>query len=169
MALIMENVVGDYIIGDKKISVIEYGNDTLVELEVEDELEKCISLDKAKWKFFCDNIENMKVAVKQYLIRGREGIYRLHLGKDIFVSVENGVMCVDIRKWFLPKNDVCLKPSRRGEALKICEFEELFGTLSNINEDIPYFEGVIPCQYTHSESGVVEKCDHCLPSASFKE
>lgn len=80
-------------------------------------------------------------------------------------------MRVDIRKWFLPKNDVCLKPSRRGEALKICEFEELLEpyTLSKINEEIPYFEGVIPCQYTHSESGVVEKCDHCLPSASFKE
>lgn len=44
MALIMENLVGDYIIGDKKVSFIEYGTDILMELEVEDELEKWISL-----------------------------------------------------------------------------------------------------------------------------
>lgn len=59
--------------------------------------------------------------------------------------------------------------SVRGVGLKISEFNELFGTLSNINEDFPYFEGVIHCQYTHSESGFVEKCDHCLTSASFKK
>lgn len=55
-------------LGIKKISVIEYGRYILVEHEVQDELEKCISLDKAMWKFFCDNIENIKVAVeKEYI------------------------------------------------------------------------------------------------------
>lgn len=169
MALIAENLVEDYMVGDKKISVIEYGNDILVEIEAEDDLEKCISLDKTKWKYLCDNIEHIKVAVKHHLIRGREGVYRLHLGKDIFVSVESGIMCVDIRKWYLPKNDVHLQPTRRGVALKLSEFNELFTTLPTINDDIPYFEGVIPCQYTHGENGGVEKCVNCLPSASFKE
>lgn len=40
----MENLVGYYIIGDKKVSFIEYGIDILMEFEVEDELEKWISL-----------------------------------------------------------------------------------------------------------------------------
>lgn len=35
MALIMEDLVEDYIKGDKKVSVIEYGTNILMELEVE--------------------------------------------------------------------------------------------------------------------------------------
>lgn len=35
MALIMEDLVEDYINGDKKVSVIEYGTNILMELEVE--------------------------------------------------------------------------------------------------------------------------------------
>lgn len=35
MALIMEDLVEDYINGDKKVSVIEYGANILMELEVE--------------------------------------------------------------------------------------------------------------------------------------
>lgn len=64
MVFIVENLVEDYMVGDKKISVIEYGNDILVEIEVEDDLEKCISFDKIKWKYLCDNIEYIKVVVK---------------------------------------------------------------------------------------------------------
>lgn len=78
---------------------------------------------------FGDYIENIEVALKHYLIPGRDGMYRLHLEKNIFVSMESKVMCVDIRKWFVQKIDVCLKPSKRGVALIFT---------CNINEDIPY-------------------------------
>ncbi len=81
----------------------------------------------------------------------------------------NPALCLDIRKWYLPKNDVHLQPTRRGVALKLSEFNEFFTTLPTINDDIPCFEGVIPCQYTHGENGGVEKGVKCFPSASFKE
>lgn len=58
-------------------------------------------------EIFGDNIENIDVALKHYLIPRRGGVYIhllfLHLKKDTFVSMESGVMFVDIRKWFVPK------------------------------------------------------------------
>lgn len=38
-------------LGIKKLSVIKYNTDILVELEVEDELDKCISLEKPSGNF----------------------------------------------------------------------------------------------------------------------
>lgn len=61
-----------------------------MELQAKDELEKCTILDKAKWNFL--------VALKHYLIPGGGGMYRLHLEKYTFVSIESGVMFVDNRK-----------------------------------------------------------------------
>lgn len=159
-----ENIIADYMIGEKKLSVLEYGDDILVEIEVEDSINKCVSLDVKKWKYFCDHIEQIQQSVRQYLIRGREGEYMLHLGNDLFLSVKNGVMCVDFRKWF--KNSAnYMKPLKNGVALTLTEFEMLSKMLPEINEDIPDLETIIPCQYTHNEEML---CDHCKPSAPFE-
>lgn len=59
-------------IGEKKLSVLEYGNDILVKKEVEDSINKCVNLDIKKCKYFCDHIKQIQQTVRQYLIWGRE-------------------------------------------------------------------------------------------------
>lgn len=49
-------------------------------------------------EFFGDNIEDILVALKHYLIPRGGGMYRLHLEKYTFVLIESGVMFVDNRK-----------------------------------------------------------------------
>lgn len=40
-----ENITADYKIGEKKLSVQEYGNGNVVKIEVEDSVYKCVRLD----------------------------------------------------------------------------------------------------------------------------
>lgn len=162
MSIEIDNILSDFMIGDKKLSIIEQGSEVFIELEVEDAVHKCVSMDRGKWKYFCDHLEKIKLAVKNYLIRAREGTYALHLGKNLFVTVTHGVPCIDFRKWYLPKDGGFLKPSLNGVALKLDEFEALVETLIDINDDIPYLDSVIPCQYSHQNE---LNCQHCTQSA----
>lgn len=69
----------------------------------------------------------------------------LHLGKDLFISVKNGIMCVDFRKWF--KNSTNYpKPLKNGVALTLTEFEMLSKMLPERNQDISDLETIISCQ-----------------------
>lgn len=78
-------------------------------------------------EYFCDNI-------KEYKGSSREG-YFCFSGKWGNVHWHSEMVCT--------KNDVCLQPSRRGAALKDFDFDELFGTLLNSNEDIQYQEYLV--------------------------
>ena len=156
--------------GEKKISVVKTADTTYVEITVAEDGEfsqKSASLTLKKWKYLCDNIEAIKLAVKNYISRGREGKYLLHLGKDQFVSVEEGVACVDIRKWYKCPDRERLFPTRNGIALKLDDFNDLMEQLADINADIDGLDSAIPCQYTHAELNETQQCTFCTPSASF--
>lgn len=45
-------------------SVLEYGNNNVVEIEVEDSVNKCVNLDVKKLKYFCDHFEQMLQSVR---------------------------------------------------------------------------------------------------------
>uniref|UniRef100_A0A8W8MP23 Uncharacterized protein n=1 Tax=Magallana gigas TaxID=29159 RepID=A0A8W8MP23_MAGGI len=98
MSIEIDNILSDFMIGDKKLSIIEQGSEVFIELEVEDA----------------------------------------------------------VHKWRI------LKPSLNGVALKLDEFEALMETLIDINDDIPYLDSVIPCQYSHQNE---LNCQHCTQSA----
>ena len=125
--------------GEMKISVVKTADTTYVEITVAEDGEfsqKSASLTLKKWKYMCDNVEAIKLAVKNYISRGREGKYLLHLGKDQFVSVEEGVACVDIRKWYKCPDRERLFPTRNGIALKLDDFNDLMEQLADFNADI---------------------------------
>lgn len=116
-----------------------------IEFEVEDVVYKCVSMDRGKWKYFCDYLEKIKLVVKNYFIRVWEGIYVLYLGKNLFVIVIYGVLCIDFRKWYLFKDGGFLKFLFNGVVLKLDEFEVFMEILIDINDDIFYFDSVISC------------------------
>lgn len=45
-------------------SVLEYGNDNVIEIEVEDSANKCVSLDVKKLKYFCDHFDQILQPVR---------------------------------------------------------------------------------------------------------
>ena len=101
--------------------------------EEEGELQKIASFTLPKWKLFCDNLERMQKAVKNYTTRGREGAFRLHLGSNQYVHITTGFACVDIRRWYVSPTTAKLLSSKNGIALKLDDFQELCDRLKDLN------------------------------------
>ena len=160
-----EKLLADFMIDEKKLEIIQQDSQVLIEISDDEQASRIISMKAEQWKSFCDNIESIKLAITRYLVRARDGKFRLHLGKDKFISVESGYLCVDFRKWYA-SDEGELKPSRVGVALNIREFDTLCALLKDVNEEIPSFDAIIPCQYTHNDD---TKCEDCTPSATFKK
>ena len=92
--------------------------------------QKSASLALKKWKYLCDNVEAIKLAVKNYISRGREDKYNLHLGKNQFVSVEEGVACVDMRKWYKCPNRETIVSNEKWDCVEARRLQWLDGAIA---------------------------------------
>ena len=50
--------------------------------------------------------------------------FKLHIGGNMFTCVTTGILCIDMRQWYMKKQAV-LRPGRTGIALKIPEWAKL--------------------------------------------
>jgi len=92
-------------------------------------------------------------------------LYKMHLGRGIFVTVGNGYRCVDLRRYWRPEGSNEEKPSRSGIALTLKEwvvFKEKLGELMALS---PHLAEAMPCSYSESHQnqiGMLE-CAECTP------
>lgn len=128
---------------------------------------KCLRISLELLAVFIDNLDAILDAVS-ILSAGGETELKIHLGQLIYVRIDKGVRCVDIRKHFIPSNlevsEDNLKPGFPGVGLRITEFNNfanLLPQLINLTE----VKNIIPCSRKVEHD--VQNCKTCNPQRIF--
>jgi len=78
-------------------------------------------------------------------LRAGESVsYKQHIGGGYYVSITSGFYCVDIRKFFVPYDETDVKPTRRGMALRLREWEDMKKIIDTVNNSYPTFSTALP-------------------------
>lgn len=91
--------------------------------------------------------------------------FRQHIGGGYFVSVTSGFFCVDFRKFFVPRGQHDVKPTRKGIALRLYEWADMRKVIEDINTDYPDIGTALPCsvQDDHNNQLSAFNCRECYP------
>ena len=95
---------------------------------------KSVRLSINVWQTMLEHIDEIEHHFLQ-LCQGEEADYNQHIGDNLYVSMTSGVMCVDIRKFYLDRNS-SWKPGQPGIGLKLSEFRELLTIKDDVNEKL---------------------------------
>lgn len=128
---------------------------------------KCLRINLELFAVFIDNLDIILEAV-QILSSGGETELKIHLGQLLFLRIDRGIRCIDLRKHYLPPNTpTCqenLKPGYPGVGLRISEFNNLVNLLPQL-VSLSEVSSVIPCSRKSQHS--VENCKTCNPLKIF--
>ncbi|XP_060569261.1 uncharacterized protein LOC132727709 [Ruditapes philippinarum] len=119
---------------------------------------KGISLTLMRWKNVVDAVE----FVDQSL--GNKQVYNAHLGGNVYMSIKAGCVCVDIRQYWKPKDDVV--PTKKGLCLRPAEYVKLKEVIPDIGKNLPELDSVVPCylQSDHMNQMGALQCSECNPN-----
>lgn len=119
---------------------------------------KGISLTLMRYKNLVDLLEFADQA-----IQGKE-FYKRHLGGNVYVSIEEGSVCVDIRQYWKPEE--VLVPTKKGLCLRPAEYTRLKELLPEIGQTLPELDAVVPCflQSDHMNQIGFLQCSECNPN-----
>ena len=131
---------------------------------------RCLNLALNSWSLFCSNLPAIEKAVAEVEQGQPEIDCRVHIGSLFFVTVKSEFNCVDIRKWYISKQDTPslanLRPGIPGITLKFCEFENLVQDL----EVFHWSAGIeLPeaCALNHENQEAAVQCSFCNPWGLF--
>ena len=74
--------------------------------------------------------------------------YRQHIGGGCFVSVTTGFKCVDFRQFYVPYGDIEIKPTRKGIALRLAEWDQMRKVIDLIDSFYPALADNSSCYLT---------------------
>lgn len=119
---------------------------------------KGIWLTLMRWKNLTDAIEYV-----DQTLQNRQ-TYNTHLGGNVFCNVGKGSVCVDIRQFWKPENDVV--PTRKGICLRPAEYSRLKELMPEIGRNLPELDAVVPCylQSDHMNQLGALQCSECNPN-----
>lgn len=126
---------------------------------------KGIALNLGKWKKlqYC-YLENIDSAVDQY--RDSKPVdLTLHLGGNYHVSVKSGFPLVNIRRWFVPRDQQELTPTKTGIALTFLQWEKLKSAMSLVEELLSgELDKISFCEESHQNQEGALTCSNCNPN-----
>jgi hypothetical protein len=101
----------------------------------------------------------------QRLIKDEDVSYELHLGGNVYVSLQSPLRIIDIRQRFLDSAGV-LRPTRRGVALRVKQWEQLKGLFLRLEQLLPEIVDMIPCFLSpdHQNQQGALMCPECNPN-----
>lgn len=117
-----------------------------------------------RWASFRQLVEEIDLKVKA-LDTDEIVNFRQHIGGGYFVSVTSGFFCVDFRKFFVPRGQHDVKPTRKGIALRLYEWADMRKVIEDINTDYPDIGTALPCsvQDDHNNQLSAFNCRECYP------
>ena len=62
-----------------------------------------------------------------------------------YISVTSGYKCVDFRKFYVPYGQSEVKPTKKGIALRLREWDEMKRIVDAINDAFPALATALPC------------------------
>jgi len=128
---------------------------------------KCLRISLEVLAVFIDNYETISEAAS-ILTSGVETQLNIHLGELLFLKIDRGIRCIDIRKYFIPQETESiqsnLKPGFPGIGLTVSEFNNFANLLPQLIE-LTEVKSVIPCSRKSEHN--VTNCKICNPLKLF--
>ena len=154
---------------ERFISIVEWQNEPRIDIRQFDgdngktfPTKVGVSLTLPRWKQLTEKADSVMKEV-QKLVAEEEVKLFLHIGGNVHVSVNSGILAVDMRRWWLPEDAGTLKPTRKGISLRLFEWERLMKYIPIINEAIPELSSVVPCylRRDHDNQESAMECREC--------
>jgi len=163
--------------GDQQQMIFELGerkdreivvSDDEVTIRAKFEPHKSMTFTKNRWAQFTGLFTLLDTEAKELNRKTRPVAFRRHVGDGYYVSVNDGVMCVDIRKFFLPYglqsgNE---RPTKAGIALRLSEWGEFYEDIVPIIHHLfPSLANAKPCYEEDEHYGQLGMmaCASCNP------
>ena len=124
-----------------------------------------ITLSPTRFITLLSFIETIKSNVEK--LRNKDLVKcKLHLGGGIFVSLNSEFpTTVDFRRFFLPEGEMTPRPTKKGLALRLGEWDALVTHLDDINKLID--TNLKPCFESHPDPATRMRCEECNPFQPF--
>ena len=120
-----------------------------------------------RWAHFVAVLAAVDEEAKELNRKTRPVAYRQHIGDAYYVSVTGGIMCVDIRKFYVPYGLTSgeVRPSKSGIALRIDEWVSLLEVIPHIHKVFPQLADAKRCVDDSSHMGQRGwmECSSCHP------
>jgi len=155
-----------FTLGDQQDRVLVATSDEVTITSSSDQ-RKTVSFSTNRWAHFLAVLTNVDDEAKELNRKSRPVAYRHHIGDGYYVSVTGDVMCVDIRKYYVPYGLTSdqIRPSKAGLALRLDEWAEFMQIIPAINATFPTLAQAKRC--TDEESHLSQlgwaACTSCFP------
>ena len=119
---------------------------------------------RCRWACLRGQINDIDDAVKT-LCEDRLVKYQSHVGGGHYISVTSGYKCVDFRKFYVPYGQAEVKPTKKGIALRLREWDEMKRVVDAINDAFPALATALPCymEGDHANQMSALQCSECYP------
>ena len=94
----------------------------------------------------------------------RETNYKSRLGGNVYCTITEGSVCMDIRQYWKPQEEVI--PTKKGLHLRPLEYIAVKELLTEIGRALPELDGVVSCyvQSDHMNQLGALRCLECNPN-----
>nr|WBW30870.1 PC4 [Argopecten irradians irradians] len=127
---------------------------------------KGIALNITRWKRLEDRCSKDIDGAIEKVKKGEHVHMKFHLGGNIYASINSGYACVNIRRWYMPKDeDGDLVPTRQGIALNFEQWDKLKDSMLLLPEFIgDELDDVRLCEDSHQNQMGMTDCFDCNPN-----
>lgn len=144
---------------NRNVSVKKQNGELNITIAETDSEFKTVTFPAKRWVHLTSIIAQIDESVNQLMMKQNVDM-KLAIGGKWYVSVVTGYPCVDLREWYFHPT-LGLRPTKRGIALRICEFN----TLKNIIRQIFIKHSVLttttPCYLDVGHQ--IHTCTECNP------
>ena len=147
-------------IGTNKWVSVDVENDVFIR---DSENGKRAFFTPSRWVQFVEDIPCIDKAVQRAMTL-KPTDFRIHIGGNWHVSVNDEVPTVDFRRWFTRTTDSTLRLSPAGIALSYAQWESLKNVVEQMKAD---FEDVEPCWHNSQVDHM--NCRECTPRPLFND
>ena len=155
-----------YFLGERQDRMFVATSDS-VTIESKSDPHKKVVFDKNRWAQFVALFAHVDKEAKELNRKTRPVAYRQHIGNGYYVCVNDGFMCVDVRKYFLPYGlqQGEEKPTKHGISIRLDEWLELLDLVPIIHQLFPTLMTATACyeQDDHLNQLGFLACTSCNP------
>ena len=159
-------MVKKYTIGaNRSVSVRKQDGDFVITI-AEDSTNKSATFTAKRWNQFVKVIDQVDESLKETL-KNQYVKLNLHVGGKWNVSVTTGFKCVDIRQFYFNPTIQEPKPTKKGIALRLDEWNTLKAVVPQIYQTFPAIQQASTCssQPDHYNQEGAWMCPECSPYA----
>ena len=130
--------------------------------------------DLVGWMGMINAITTLEAEKEGTGVTSDDGVKRLSLGGNVYVTLKKGHTGMDIRWYWLPHDhtvdlyvapdDFTVQPTRYGIWLKYGEFYQLQKLVPIVKQLMPELEDMSHCFIQHDNEDGLLRCDHCNPN-----